>query len=182
MIAAVVISSIISGTALFPRSGPRPLVPTGCFLAAVAMMMFTRIGVNSSYSAQVLPALLVTGVGFGLIFSPVQNTATSGVQAHDAGVASAMVNTTQQIGGAIGIAVFNSLAATASSSYLTGHPAAVAGQATMMNAIVAGDHRAFWTAAVLFLGGGGIAALLFRSGPIPVAPSTDVGQHLLASR
>lgn len=168
MIGAVVISSIIFGAALFPRVGPRPLVPVGCLLAAIGMTMFTGISATSSYAAHVLPALLVTGLGFGMIFSTVQNAATSGIQAHDAGVASAMVNTVQQIGGAIGTAVFNSLAVTAAATYLKNHAASASQPTTIINATVAGDQFVFWAAGGVFLVGGFVAAILFRSGPIPV--------------
>ena len=91
MIGAVMVMAVFSGSVLLPRTGPRPLVPIGCALAAVGMAMLTGIAASSSYAGSVLPALLVTGLGFGLIFGPVQNAATSGVQAHEAGVASAMV-------------------------------------------------------------------------------------------
>ncbi|WP_218002794.1 DHA2 family efflux MFS transporter permease subunit [Paraburkholderia oxyphila] len=168
MIGAVVMSSIVFGTALFPRTGPRPLVPIGCALAAAGMSMFTGISANASYTVHVLPALLVTGIGFGMIFSPVQNAATSGVHAHDAGVASAMVNTVQQVGGAIGIAAFNSLASTAVSNYLTKHADAATQPATLTRATLAGDHLVFWSAAGVFFAGGIVALLLFRNGPIPV--------------
>lgn len=168
MIGAVVISSIISGAVLFPRTGPRLLVSFGCVLAAVGMAMFTVIGATSSYIAHVLPALLVTGLGFGMIFSPVQNAATSGVHAHDAGVASAMVNMVQQIGGAIGIAVFNSLASAAVAAYLANHAATASHPTTIIDATLAGDHLIFWAASCVFLAGGVVAALLFRSGSIPV--------------
>jgi MFS family permease len=156
-----------------PRTGPRPLVPIGCVLAAVGMAMFTVIGVTTSYAAHILPALLVTGLGFGMIFSPVQNAATSGVQDHDAGVASATVNTVQQIGGAIGTAVFNSLAAVAVATYLTNHAATVSHPTTFINATIAGDRLVFLAASGVFLVGGVVAALLFRSGPVPVNTNAD---------
>jgi EmrB/QacA subfamily drug resistance transporter len=178
MIGAVVASSIIFGAVLFPRVGPRPLVPVGCMLAAVGMAMFTGISATSGYAAHVLPALLVTGVGFGMIFSPVQSAATSGIQAREAGVASAMVSTVQQIGGAIGTAVFNSLAVTAAATYLKNYAASASQPTTIINATIAADHLVFWAAAGVFLAGGVVAAALFRSGPIPV--STDVARSAAA--
>lgn len=168
MIGAVVISSIVSGAVLFPRTGPRLLVSFGCILAAVGMAMFTLIGTTSSYVGHVLPALLVTGLGFGMIFSPVQNAATSGVHPHDAGVASAMVNTMQQIGGAIGIALFNSLASAAVAAYLADHAATASHPTTIIDATLAGDHLIFWAASGVFLAGGVVAVLLFGNGPISV--------------
>ncbi|WP_273940253.1 MFS transporter [Kutzneria chonburiensis] len=137
MIASVMAGAVFSGAVLLPRTGPRPLVPIGCVLAAIGMVMLT----GSGYATGILPALLVTGVGFGLIFGPVQNAATSGVGPHDAGVAAALVTTAQQIGGSIGLAVFSSLA---------------------------GDHVVFGITAVVFLVSAVVAATVFRPGPLPV--------------
>jgi len=175
MIGAVVLSSILFGTVVFPRVGPRPLVPLGCLLAAVGMALLTGIGASSHYVSHVLPALLVTGLGFGMIFSPVQNAATSGVHVHQAGVASAMVNTVQQIGGAIGTAVFNSLALTAAAGYLAHHADAANLPATMVDATIAGNRAVFWAAAAVFLTGAVVAAMLFRSGPLPINRPSDPG-------
>ncbi|WP_115717751.1 DHA2 family efflux MFS transporter permease subunit [Gallaecimonas mangrovi] len=166
MLAAVVASAVISGAIVFPRFGPRPLVPVGCVLAAIGMLLFTRIGLANSYTAVVLPALLVTGLGFGMIFSAVQNAATSEVADHDAGIASAMVSASQQIGGAIGIAVFNSLAATSVADYLTEHAGSVFGPQLMQKATLAGDLLVFWAAAGIFLFGALQAAALFPKGRI----------------
>ena len=163
MIGSVMAGAVFSGAVLLPRTGPRPLVPIGCLLAAVGMALLTGIHTDSSYAGTVLPVLLVTGTGFGLIFGPVQNAATSGVRPHDAGVASALVTTAQQIGGSIGTAVFSSLATTAISQYLSAHPSAVA------EATLAGYHLVFWTVSAVFLGSAALAALLFRSGPLPVS-------------
>jgi len=166
MIGAVVISSIVSGAVIFPRRGPRWLVSFGCVLSAVGMAMFTVIDSTSSYVSHILPALVMTGLGFGMIFSPVQNAATSGIRAHDAGVASAMVNTMQQIGGAMGIAVFNSLASAAIAANLANHATTASNPTTIIDAMLAGYHLVFWAASGVFLVGG-VAALLFRSGTIP---------------
>lgn len=117
-----------------------------------------------------MPALLVFGLGFGLIFGPAQNVATSGVQSHDSGVASAMVNTAQQVGGAVGLALFSSLNATATTNYLAAHAATATTAATRDAATLHSDHFVFWIAAALFLAGAVLAALLFRSGPATIDP------------
>jgi EmrB/QacA subfamily drug resistance transporter len=167
----LVVGAIVAG-AVLPRTGPRPLVPVGCLAAAIGMALLTGIGPSSSYAGAVLPGLLVMGFGSGLIFGSAQNAATSGVRSSEAGVASAMVNTTQQIGGSIGTAVFSSLAATAITHYLTAHAAAGAQLAT-----IAGYRLVFWIAAAVFLGGAVLAAALFRTGPLPVdAPSETESQ------
>jgi EmrB/QacA subfamily drug resistance transporter len=92
MIGCVMIGAVVSGTVLMPRTGPRPLIPAGALLAAIGLALLTRISTQSGYADTVLPSLLIMGLGFGLIFGPVQNAATSGVHDNDAGVASAMVN------------------------------------------------------------------------------------------
>ena len=168
MIGLVMVGAVFSGAVLLPRTGPRPLVTIGCLLAAIGMAMLTGIGAGSGYAGGVLPALLVTGVGFGLIFGPVQNAATSGVGSHEAGVASAMVNTAQQIGGSVGTAVYSSLTTTAVTDYLAAHAATATEPATIAQATLAGDHLVFWVAAAVFVGSGVLAALLFRGGPLPV--------------
>ena len=90
-------------------------------LGAVAMLMFTGVTVDSSYATHVLPGLLVMGLGLGLIMAPAMSTATLGVDRRDAGVASAMVNTGQQIGGSIGTALLSTLAASAAGAYAAAH-------------------------------------------------------------
>ncbi|HEY2191854.1 MAG TPA: MFS transporter [Actinomycetospora sp.] len=170
MVALVMVGAILSGAVLMPRTGPRPIVPLGCLLAAVGMALLTGIGAGSGYAGGVLPALLVIGLGLGLIFGPGQNAATSGVRSDESGVASAMVNIAQQVGGSIGLAVFSSLGATTIASYLAAHAATAANPATVTAATLASYHVAFWIAAGLFLGGAALAALLFRSGPLPVDP------------
>jgi EmrB/QacA subfamily drug resistance transporter len=174
MIGLVMAGAVFSGAVLLPRTGPRPLVPIGCLLAAIGMVVLTGIGAGSSYGANVLPALLVTGAGFGFIFGPVQNAATSGVRSHDAGVAAALVTTAQQIGGSIGTAVFSSLATTAVAGYLSAHPATAAQPVTITEATLAGYHLVFWVAAAVFLSSAALAALLFRSGPLPVDADHDL--------
>ena len=85
------------------------------------MAWLTRIGVHSGYVSALLGPLVVTGFGSGLIFSAAANTGTFGVAPRDAGIASASVNTGQQLGGAIGTALLNTIAASAATSYLVGH-------------------------------------------------------------
>ena len=86
-----------------------------------AMTYLTQLTVTSSYAGGILPALLIMGLGFGMIFAPAINTATAGVQRQDSGVASALVNTMQQVGGSIGTAALSTIALTATASYLAAH-------------------------------------------------------------
>lgn len=148
-------------------------MPLGNLLAAVGMVLLTGIDAGSTYTGGVLPGLLVIGLGLGMVFGPGQNAATSGVRAHETGVASAMANITQQVGGSIGLAVFSSLGATATTSYLTTHAATATDPATIAQATFAGYHFVFWIAAALFLAGALLSAGLFRSGPLAVDPDAE---------
>lgn len=158
----------ISGAALMPRVGPRPIVPIGCVLAAVGVGLLAQIGTTTTYAGGVLLALLILGLGLGFVFGPAQNAATSGATAGEAGVASALVNTTQQIGGSIGTAVFSALFAAGTTDYLDSHAATAAQVATTAEASLFGYHIVFWAAAGVFSGGAILTAALFRSGPLPV--------------
>ena len=85
------------------------------------MTYLTQLTVTSSYLGGILPALLLMGLGFGMIFAPAINTATAGVRREDSGVASALVNTMQQVGGSIGTSALSTIALTATTSYLAAH-------------------------------------------------------------
>lgn len=171
MIAAVMVTATISGSVLLPRIGPKPIVPVGAVLAAIGMLMLTGIDAHTHYASGILPALIVLGLGFGLVFGPVQNAATSGVLPHDAGVASAMVNTVQQIGGSIGTAVFSSVAANAVADYLKHHVPPTA--TVQVDATLAGYHLVFWVAVGVFAGCAIISVLLFRRGTLAISPDAE---------
>ena len=121
MIGCILLSSNVSSIVTLPRLGPRVLITTGMLLGAGAMTYLTQLTVTSSYAGGVLPALLILGLGFGMIFAPAINTATAGVRRQDSGVASALVNTMQQVGGSIGTALLSTIALTATTSYLAAH-------------------------------------------------------------
>lgn len=162
MIVAIMASAIGVGRTLTPRTGPRPVVTAGALLAASGMATLTRLGPESTYAVGVLPGLVLVGLGIGLIFSPTQNAATSGVQPHDAGVASAMVNTAQQIGGAAGTAFLSSVAAVTARHAERGTP----GADTAVLAAIHGYRSVFWVSAALFLLCAVVSATTFRRGPL----------------
>src|SRR3954453_16032437 len=110
MMAVIMPTGAIGQTRLVPRFGARRLVTLGMVFGAVAMLLFSGVTVDSGYATHVLPGLLAMGLGLGLIMAPAMSAATLGVDRHDAGVASAMVNTGQQIGGSIGTALLSTLA------------------------------------------------------------------------
>jgi EmrB/QacA subfamily drug resistance transporter len=150
MMAVIMPTGAIGQTRLVPRFGTRRLVTLGMALGAIAMLMLTGVTVDSSYATHVLPGLMVMGLGLGLIMAPAMSTATLGVDRRDAGVASAMVNTGQQIGGSIGTALLSTLASGAASSYGAAHrPAAD----LVAQAAVHGYTTAFaWSAGIFAVG------------------------------
>ena len=121
MIGCILLSSNVSSIVTLPRLGPRVLISTGMLLGGAAMIYLSQLTVSSSYAVGVLPALLILGLGFGMIFAPAINTATAGVPRQDSGVASALVNTGQQVGGSIGTAALSTVALTAATSYFAAH-------------------------------------------------------------
>ncbi|HKR98827.1 MAG TPA: MFS transporter [Candidatus Dormibacteraeota bacterium] len=163
MAASVMVSAMLATNKLRPRFGPRPLVVVGMLLGSGAMLYLTRLTVATSYATGILPALLMLGVGFGLVISTSINSATLGVQPSDAGVASATVSACQQIGGSLGTALLTTIAASASTSYIASAHAQPT-TALLAHAAVHGDTTAFVWAAVMFAAGAVIAALLFERG------------------
>jgi MFS family permease len=163
----------VSNIVLMPRTGPRPLAPTGMLVSAVGLVLLTRIGVHSSYATAVLPSLILIGLGFGLVFAPVFNSGTSGVAPKDAGVASAIINTGQQLGGSVGTSLLNTIFASAVAGYTASHlsPATTVGgrpsPQLISLALVHGYSIAFWWSAAILVVGAIVALALFRNGPLP---------------
>jgi EmrB/QacA subfamily drug resistance transporter len=175
MIAALAGFAQLSNIVLMPRIGPKALVGAGMLIAAAGMAWMTRIGVHTGYGSAVLGPILVTGAGLGLTIPSAINTGTFGVQASDAGVASATVNTGQQIGGSVGTALLNTIATSAIASYIAGaaasHPAAGRPSAAAVAAIKAaaavhGYTTAFWWTAAIFAAGGIVCGSIIRWGPL----------------
>ena len=162
MVAMVMVTATTSSTRLLPRVGPRPLVPSGLALGAAGLVYLSGIEVDSSYAGGVLPGIMLIGIGFGLIMAPSFATATRGVAAGDAGVASAMVNTSQQVGGSLGVAILSTLFATATSDFVpaAGTPVGLA----KAEAAVHGSTVVFWWAAGILAAGSIVTVLLFERG------------------
>jgi EmrB/QacA subfamily drug resistance transporter len=167
MIAALIAASTTSSAVLMFRFGPRILVPVGMLIAAGGLVILAAgLGPSTSYAAWILPALVVTGIGLGLVFACAMNTATYGTRTEDAGVASAMVNTTQQIGGSIGTALLNTIAASALSSYLAVHGRSPLAQA---DAAVHSYVVAFWVAAGIFAAAAVVCGAVLAPGVLTTA-------------
>lgn len=143
---ALIITAGVASS-LVPRLGPRVVMTFGGLMATGGMLWLTQLRVDSSYPAMILPAFIVMAIGMGSVFVPLSNTSLTGVAPHDAGVASAMVNTTQQVGGSLGVALLNTVFTTTLLNYATNHhssPLAPAAQvhsynvAFMISAILLG--------------------------------------------
>jgi EmrB/QacA subfamily drug resistance transporter len=153
------------------RVGVRATLTAGLLLSAVSVALLTRLPVHGHYFWDLFPGFVLGGAGMGLSFVPVTIASLSGVGRADAGVASGLINTSRQIGGAIGIAAISAIAASSSGRYLSVHPAAASG--------VALDHgyqTALYVLAGLLVAGAALAAGVVR--PVPQAvPAESAEQH-----
>jgi MFS family permease len=138
---------------LLPRVGPKPIMVPGLVMAVVGMLLLTQIHADTAYWTHVLPALVLMSVGLAGVFIPASSTALVGVSDHDAGVASAVLNTAQQVGGSLGLALLNTLYAGAVTTYVGDNLTDPADTERVMGlAFVHGYHVSFfWGAVLLFL-------------------------------
>lgn len=151
---------------VLPRVGPRPVLVAGPLVGAVAMVYLSRLSVDGSYWVEVLPALVVLGVGMAMMFVPMQNLALVGVEPHDAGVASAATNAAMQIGGSIGLAVITSVYASAN------------GAGDSFEALVDGYSAAFLATSVALLVGFVVSIVFIRGTKEELMPSGDGVVHM----
>ncbi|GAA2620124.1 MFS transporter [Streptomyces axinellae] len=167
MVAGMITGSTQIGARLMTRVPPRLLLMPGFLVAALGMLLLTQLEVDSSYPALILPAEILLGLGLGTAFMPAMSLATHGVRASDAGVASAMVNTSQQVGGAIGTALLNTIAASATTAYVTSHVAEAttkpAQQMLKLEAMVHGYTSAIWWAVGILLVSASIVAVFVNT-------------------
>ncbi|MFE2866226.1 MULTISPECIES: MFS transporter [unclassified Embleya] len=175
MVFGIMITATSATVILLPRFGPKPIVPTGMGLAALGLLYLTRLDLDSGYAGDLMPGLIAFGAGVGLVIAPCMSAATFGVRAEDAGVASAAVNTVQQVGGSVGIALLSTLAATAGSDYLDGRqpsPEAFAHAALESYATAYRWSAAFFAIGLL------VTAVLFRPGAPAPASKTAPAVHM----
>ncbi|MGY1895022.1 MFS transporter [Nocardia gipuzkoensis] len=173
MVAAMVASSTTAPSLLLPKLGPKIVVSGGFLIAAAGMAWLTRIGLDTGYATHILPALILLGLGLGGAMAIAFQGATSGVQHEDAGVASAMINTSQQVGGSIGTALLSTIAASAATDYLsTRKPDPL----TVAQSAIESYTTSFWWATAIFVAGGILTAMLMPS----TAPVPSEGEPVLA--
>jgi EmrB/QacA subfamily drug resistance transporter len=163
---AVLVSSTTVARALLPKIPPRLLIVPGLVLAAAGMATLTGLHVHAGYVAHVLPAEVLLGFGLGAVFVPAFSTATSGVGPREAGVASAVANSAQQIGASLGTALLNTIAGAATVSYLAAH---ARGGPQPAAALVHGYTTAAGWAAGILVAAALVVGLLVNAGP-PAGP------------
>src|SRR5215204_1307369 len=149
--------------ALVNRVGVRPLIAGGMALLAVGMLLFTQIPVDGTYAADLLPGFLIIALGMALCFVPISIAALAGVKQAEAGIASGLINTSQQIGGAVGIALLSTVAITRTENE-------VASGTAQPEALTSGFQLAFWVGAAIALAGVVAALVLIRQEEIAAAP------------
>jgi EmrB/QacA subfamily drug resistance transporter len=163
--------------ALVTKVGIRPILAAGLALSAAALVLFARLPVHGHYFTDLLPAFLISGVGLALAFVPMSIGGLTGVRQEDAGIASGLINTTQQIGGAIGVAVATTVATTFTNHFVSAHPhsSALGGPA-----LTHGFQIAFYVLAAVALLGAALAGLLVESRrTLAQAPLAGEGELVL---
>jgi predicted MFS family arabinose efflux permease len=177
MTGTLVVVAAVASTVLVLRVSARVLIPAGMLVSAVAMYLLTGIGLDTAYVSHVMPALILLGLGLGLVFAPGFSLATYGVAASDSGVASATVNTMQQVGGSVGTALLNTIAASAGVAYASSHVADAAkpggAQLLQAHAAIESYTTAFWWAAAIFALGAVLSAIVLRPGTFAADPDAS---------
>ncbi|MFF3783582.1 MFS transporter [Streptomyces sp. NPDC001933] len=173
MIAGMITGSTQIGARLMIRVPARKLMGPGFLTAAVGMLLLTQLEIGSSYVGLILPAQLLLGLGMGTAFMPAMSLATHGVEPRDSGVASAMVNTSQQVGGAIGTALLNTIAASAATAYATSHAAlgATDPELLKLQSMVHGFTGAIWWAVGILVVASAIALTFINAGRPSAGPA-----------
>jgi predicted MFS family arabinose efflux permease len=146
---------------LVPALGAREVPLIGAAIGAVGLLLFLRLTPDSSYVTDLLPGILLTSIGMGLVFVPITLIATSGVPVDDAGLASGLFNTSQQIGGALGLALLSTLATNRTENELAS-AGAQPSPAQQADALVSGFHVTWLASAILLAAGGLLLVLLVR--------------------
>jgi EmrB/QacA subfamily drug resistance transporter len=159
------------------RLGVRATLTTGLLVSAASVAWLTRLPVHGQYFWDLFPAFVLGGAGLGLSFVPVTIASLTGVQRSDAGVASGLINTSRQIGGAIGLAAVSAIAATSTSNYVHSHPGVPASSGLALDH---GYQTALYALTGLLVAGALIAAALMRSSPTSGAGAAAQDRQELA--
>ena len=155
------------------RFGVRPVLTAGLLITSASLAALSRVPVHGSYFWDLFPAFVLAGFGLALCFVPMTIAGLSGVGAADAGVASGLINTSRQIGGAVGLAVISTVSTTFTNQYVESHPGAGASNGA---ALTHGFERSFYVLTALALVGALLAATLSR--PRPRAAESEAAELL----
>ena len=172
--AGIIVFAGIAST-LLPKFGPKPLMVPGLLAASVGLLMLTQITPETSYTTHVLPSLLIMSSGMALVFIPLTSTALHAVSNQDTGVASAMVNTSQQVGGSLGTALLNTVAATATTSFAAANTQL--GEKVMPYAMTHGFTVAFTVSAGLLFVGAIVLFFFINVGKESLVETEGAGLH-----
>ncbi|MER8187098.1 MFS transporter [Kitasatospora sp. NPDC094015] len=180
MVAGMITGSTQIGARLMTRVAPRYLMAPGFLVASVGMLILTQIKVDSSYW-NLLPGLILMGLGMGTAFMPAMSMATHGVKPQDAGVASAMVNTSQQVGGAIGTALLNTIANSAGVAYAKAHHIGpTSPKIQQLEGMVHSFSTAIWWSFGILVLAAGVAFTLINTGRPEAHQATGADSEELA--
>lgn len=172
--AGIILAAGISSN-LLPKFGPKPLMIPGLLVSASGLLWLSQLTPTSDYVTHVVPSLVLMSVGMAFVFIPLMTTALHNVNHHDTGVASAMINTSQQIGGSLGTALLNTVAATAATNYITSHKEM--GETVKIFAMVHGFDSAFKVGAALLIVGAIILMTMITVGKDSVVETDAVVMH-----
>jgi EmrB/QacA subfamily drug resistance transporter len=168
-LAVVVMSNVAQ--AIVGRFGVRATLSAGLLVSAVSVALLTRLPVEGRYFWDLFPAFVLGGAGMGLSFVPVTIASLTGVERTDAGIASGLINTSRQIGGAIGLAATSAVAAASTSNYLHSHSALTASSAVALDH---GYQTALYALMGLLIVGAAVAAALVKPTPLAISRAEPV--------
>lgn len=172
----IFVASTVTNVRLLPAFGSRAVLCFGLTTAGAGLLWLSRLHLDSSYASHVLPALIISGIGFGSIFGPANNAATTAVRPNELGAASALANTMQQVGASFGTSLMSTLAASATANYGRSHSARVAGAAA--RATVHGYVAVFSASAIILFIGAALGGVLVRGKPKRTRTSTVSGTRI----
>ncbi|MET7322810.1 MFS transporter [Streptomyces sp. NPDC005549] len=174
MVAGIVASSTTAPSLLLPRVGPKVVITIGFLVAASGMALLNRLTLDSTYVAHIMPGMILLGLGIGAVMTTAFQGATAGVHQEDTGVASALINTSQQVGGSISTALLTTVASSATTDYLSSHRP---GALTAARAGVEGYTATLAWGAGIFVVGAVFAALLIPNRALAPAEGEPVIAH-----
>jgi MFS family permease len=154
-----------------PRIGVRPIAGAGMVLTILGLLLFARMPVDGSYAADVLPGMILSSLGMGAIFMPLTLVATTGLDNEDQGLASGLFNTSQQVGGALGLAVLSAVATARTTDVMD---AAHGAKAALPHALTEGFQNAFAVGAIFAAVAIVLGAFLLRGREVAAQTETPV--------